>query len=73
MIRDMDYVYAPISASRCLYAEVCGVPVDDTWEKCQHLAPPSEAATVNRLRSFGYITKRLAERLVQRVLRSWED
>ncbi|KAK6749970.1 hypothetical protein RB195_002150 [Necator americanus] len=83
MIRDMDYVYAPISASRCgwvlksfnrkqgLYAEVCGVPVDDTWEKCQHLAPPSEAATVNRLRSFGYITKRLAERLVQRVLRSF--
>ncbi|KAK6755038.1 hypothetical protein RB195_013795 [Necator americanus] len=36
----------------------------------QHLAPPSNVAKVNRLRFFGHILKRPADRLVQRVLRS---
>ncbi|KAK6741519.1 hypothetical protein RB195_009401 [Necator americanus] len=35
----------------------------------QHLAPPSKVAEVNRLRFFGHILRRPADRLVQRVLR----
>ncbi|KAK6733320.1 hypothetical protein RB195_017208 [Necator americanus] len=36
----------------------------------QHLAPPSKVAEVNRLRFFGLILRRPADRLVQRVLKS---
>ncbi|KAK6729059.1 hypothetical protein RB195_006234 [Necator americanus] len=36
----------------------------------EHLAPPSKVAEVNRLRFFGHILRRSADRLVQRVLRS---
>ncbi|KAK6727719.1 hypothetical protein RB195_005415 [Necator americanus] len=36
----------------------------------QHLAPPSKVAKVNRLRFFGRILRRPADRLVKRVLRS---
>ncbi|KAK6761324.1 hypothetical protein RB195_022402 [Necator americanus] len=41
-----------------------------TRGKHQHLAPPSKVAKVNRLRFFGHILRRPADRLVQRVLRS---
>ncbi|KAK6744229.1 hypothetical protein RB195_011124 [Necator americanus] len=36
----------------------------------QHLAPAPKVAKVNRLRFFGHILKRPADRLVQRVLRN---
>ncbi|KAK6761156.1 hypothetical protein RB195_022282 [Necator americanus] len=36
----------------------------------QHLALPSKVARVNRLRFYGHILRRPADRLVQRVLRS---
>ncbi|KAK6760858.1 hypothetical protein RB195_022069 [Necator americanus] len=39
----------------------------------QHLARPSKAATENRLCAFGHISKRPADRLVQRVLRNLSD
>ncbi|KAK6756538.1 hypothetical protein RB195_014760 [Necator americanus] len=42
-----------------------------THERCQHLAPLSKVAKVNRLRFFGYILRRPADRLVQRVLKSF--
>ncbi|KAK6760366.1 hypothetical protein RB195_021729 [Necator americanus] len=41
-----------------------------TSGRYQHLAPPSKVAKVNRLRFFGHILRRPADRLVQRVLRS---
>ncbi|KAK6743213.1 hypothetical protein RB195_010462 [Necator americanus] len=41
-----------------------------TRGRYQHLAPPSKAAKVNRLRFFGHTLRRLADRLVQRVLKS---
>ncbi|KAK6764464.1 hypothetical protein RB195_024697 [Necator americanus] len=41
-----------------------------TCERYQHLAPPSKVAKLNRLRSFGHILSRPADRLVQRVLTS---
>ncbi|KAK6729508.1 hypothetical protein RB195_006512 [Necator americanus] len=36
----------------------------------QHVAPPSKMAKVNRLRFFGHILRRPADRLLQRVQRS---
>ncbi|KAK6735617.1 hypothetical protein RB195_018685 [Necator americanus] len=41
-----------------------------TRGRYQHLAPPSKAAKVNRLRFFGHILRRPADRLLQRVLKS---
>ncbi|KAK6749132.1 hypothetical protein RB195_001624 [Necator americanus] len=41
-----------------------------TRGKHQRLAQPSKVAKVNRLRFFGHILRRPADRLVQRVLRS---
>ncbi|KAK6735133.1 hypothetical protein RB195_018367 [Necator americanus] len=41
-----------------------------TRGRYQHLAPPSKAAKVNRLRFFAHILRRPAHRLVQRVLKS---
>ncbi|KAK6763073.1 hypothetical protein RB195_023687 [Necator americanus] len=41
-----------------------------TRGRYQHLAPPSKVAKVNRLRFFGHILRRPADRLVQRVLRN---
>ncbi|KAK6763322.1 hypothetical protein RB195_023869 [Necator americanus] len=41
-----------------------------TRGRYQHLASPSKVAKVNRLRFFGHILRRPADRLVQRVLRS---
>ncbi|KAK6761251.1 hypothetical protein RB195_022350 [Necator americanus] len=50
-----------------LYAEIDVVYRRMTSGRHQHLAPPSK---VNRLRFFGHILRRPADRLVQRVLRS---
>ncbi|KAK6750962.1 hypothetical protein RB195_002748 [Necator americanus] len=47
----------------------CGI-LTMTPGRYQHLAPPSKVAKVNRLRFFGHILRRQADRLVQRVLRS---
>ncbi|KAK6761221.1 hypothetical protein RB195_022330 [Necator americanus] len=40
-----------------------------TRGRYQHLASPSKVTEVNRLRFFGHILGRLADRLVQRVLK----
>ncbi|KAK6736082.1 hypothetical protein RB195_019015 [Necator americanus] len=53
-----------------LYAEIDVVYRRMTRERYQHLAPPSKVAKVNRLRLFGHILRRPADRLVQRVQRS---
>ncbi|KAK6743154.1 hypothetical protein RB195_010425 [Necator americanus] len=44
-----------------------------TRGRCQHLALSSKVAKVNRLRFFGHILRRPADRLVQSVLRSFVD
>ncbi|KAK6743901.1 hypothetical protein RB195_010913 [Necator americanus] len=41
-----------------------------TRGRYQHLVPPSKVARVNRFRFSGYVLRRPADRLVQRVLRS---
>ncbi|KAK6750209.1 hypothetical protein RB195_002293 [Necator americanus] len=53
-----------------LYAEIDVVYRRMTRGRYQHLAPPSKAAKVNRLRFFGHILRRSADCLVQRVLKS---
>ncbi|KAK6735934.1 hypothetical protein RB195_018910 [Necator americanus] len=53
-----------------LYAEIDVVYQRMTRARYQHLAPLSKAAKVNRLRFFGHILRRSADRLVQRVLKS---
>ncbi|KAK6732066.1 hypothetical protein RB195_016438 [Necator americanus] len=47
-----------------LYAEIDVVYRRMTRERYQRLAPPSKVAKVNRLRFFGHILKRPADRLV---------
>ncbi|KAK6742290.1 hypothetical protein RB195_009878 [Necator americanus] len=56
-----------------LYAEIDVVYRRMTRGRYQHLAPPSKVAKVNRLRFFGHILRRPADRLIQRVLRSLSD
>ncbi|KAK6749708.1 hypothetical protein RB195_001985 [Necator americanus] len=53
-----------------LYAEIDVVYWRMTRGRYHHLAPPSKAAKVNRLRFFGHILRRPADRLIQRDLRS---
>ncbi|KAK6763281.1 hypothetical protein RB195_023840 [Necator americanus] len=53
-----------------LYTEIDVVYRWMTRGKHQHPAPPSKVAKVNRLRFFGHILRRPANRLVQRVLKS---
>ncbi|KAK6730866.1 hypothetical protein RB195_007372 [Necator americanus] len=52
------------------YAELDVVYRRMTSGRYQHLAPPSKVAKVNRLRFFGHVLGRPADRLVQRVLGS---
>ncbi|KAK6754042.1 hypothetical protein RB195_013191 [Necator americanus] len=56
-----------------LYAEVDVVYRRMTRGRYQHFAKPSKVAKENRLRFFGNIIGRPADRLVQRVLRSLSD
>ncbi|KAK6738286.1 hypothetical protein RB195_020414 [Necator americanus] len=51
-------------------SELERVRIPKVIHEYQHFAPPSKVAKVNRLRFFGHILRRAAERLVQRVLRS---
>ncbi|KAK6726101.1 hypothetical protein RB195_004421 [Necator americanus] len=53
------------------YVDVDTIYRQMTRRKYQHLA--SKMAKVNRLRFFGHILRRSADRLVQRVLRSLPD
>ncbi|KAK6765059.1 hypothetical protein RB195_025116 [Necator americanus] len=64
------YFWHRVCHNEDLYAEIDVVYRRMTREKHQHLAPPSKVAKVNRLRFFGHILGRPADRLVQRVLRS---
>ncbi|KAK6763884.1 hypothetical protein RB195_024280 [Necator americanus] len=66
----LGYFWPRVCHNENLYAEIDVVYRRMTRERHQHLAPPSKIAIVNRLRFFGHILRRPADRLVQRVLRS---
>ncbi|KAK6763193.1 hypothetical protein RB195_023780 [Necator americanus] len=66
----VGYFWPRASHNDYLYAEIDVVYRRMTRGKHQHLAPPSKAAKVNRLRFFGHILRRPTDRLAQRVLRS---
>ncbi|KAK6755500.1 hypothetical protein RB195_014083 [Necator americanus] len=68
--RLFGYFWPRVYHNEDLYAEIDVVYRRMTRGKHQHLAPPSKVAKVNRLRFFGHILRRPADRLVQRVLRS---
>ncbi|KAK6763989.1 hypothetical protein RB195_024351 [Necator americanus] len=67
--RPLGYFWPRVCHNEDLYAEIDVVYRRMTRGK-QHFAPPSKVAKVNRLRFFGHILRRPADRLVQRVLRS---
>ncbi|KAK6759694.1 hypothetical protein RB195_021332 [Necator americanus] len=69
--RLLRYFWPRVCHNKDLYAEIDVAYRPMTRGKHQHLAPPSKVAKVNRLRFFGHILRRPADRLVQRVLRSW--
>ncbi|KAK6763873.1 hypothetical protein RB195_024270 [Necator americanus] len=66
----LDYFWPRVCHSENLYAEIDVVYRRMTRGRHQHLSPPSKVAKVNRLRFFGHILRRPADRLVQRVLKS---
>ncbi|KAK6728225.1 hypothetical protein RB195_005708 [Necator americanus] len=68
--RLLDYFWLRVCHNEDLYAEIDVVYRRTTCGRYQHFAPPSKVAEVNRLRFFGHILRRPADRLVQRVLRS---
>ncbi|KAK6736383.1 hypothetical protein RB195_019206 [Necator americanus] len=68
--RLLGYFWPGVCHNEDLYAEIDVVCRRMTRGKHQHLAPPSKVAKVNRLRFFGHILRRPADRLVQLVLRS---
>ncbi|KAK6737703.1 hypothetical protein RB195_020046 [Necator americanus] len=68
--RLLGYFWPRVCHNEDLYAEIDVVYWRMTRGRHQHLAPPSKVAKVNRLRFFGHILRRTADRLVQRVLRS---
>ncbi|KAK6743364.1 hypothetical protein RB195_010554 [Necator americanus] len=68
--RLLCYFWPRVCHNEDLYAEINVVYRRMTRGRYQHLAPPSKAAKVNRLRFFGHILRRPADRLVQRVLKS---
>ncbi|KAK6762585.1 hypothetical protein RB195_023346 [Necator americanus] len=67
----LGYFWPRVCHNDDLHAEIDVVYRRMTRGRCQHLAPPSKVAKVNRLRFFGHILRRSADRLVQRVLRSF--
>ncbi|KAK6762080.1 hypothetical protein RB195_022977 [Necator americanus] len=71
--RLLGYFWPRVCHNEDLYAEIDVVYRRMTRGRYQHLAPPSKAAKVNRLRFFGHILRRPADRLVQRVLKSSSD
>ncbi|KAK6748094.1 hypothetical protein RB195_000990 [Necator americanus] len=64
----LGYFWPRVCYNEDLYAEIDVVYRWVTRGKHQHLAP--KVAKVNRLRFFGHILRRPADRLVKRVLRS---
>ncbi|KAK6762320.1 hypothetical protein RB195_023146 [Necator americanus] len=68
--RLLGYFWPRVCHNDYLYAEIDVVYRRMTRGRYQHLAPPSKVAKVNRLRFFGHILRRPADRLVQRVLRN---
>ncbi|KAK6727023.1 hypothetical protein RB195_004992 [Necator americanus] len=68
--RLLGYFWPRVCHNEDLYAEIDVVYRWMTRGRYQHLAPPSKVAKVNRLRFFGHILRRPADRLVQRVLKS---
>ncbi|KAK6741209.1 hypothetical protein RB195_009209 [Necator americanus] len=70
LIRLLGSFWPRVCHNEDLYAEIDVVYRRMTRGRYQHLAPPSKAAKVNRLRFFGHISRRPADRLVQRVLKS---
>ncbi|KAK6740828.1 hypothetical protein RB195_008965 [Necator americanus] len=68
--RLLGYFWPRVCHNEDLYAEIDVVYQRMTRGRYQHLAPPSKAAKVGRLRFFGHILRRPADRLVQRVLMS---
>ncbi|KAK6727868.1 hypothetical protein RB195_005503 [Necator americanus] len=67
--RLLGYFWPRVCHNEDLYADIDVVYRRMTRGRHQHLAPPSKAAKVNRLRFFGHILRRPADRLVQRGLR----
>ncbi|KAK6734145.1 hypothetical protein RB195_017739 [Necator americanus] len=55
------------------YAEIGVVYRRMTRGRYEYLAPPSKVAAANRLRFFGHILVKPADRVVQRVLRRLSD
>ncbi|KAK6764998.1 hypothetical protein RB195_025074 [Necator americanus] len=68
--RLLGYFWPRVCNNEDLYTEIDVVYRRMTRKRHQHLAPPSKVAKANRLRFFGHILRRPADRLVQRVLRS---
>ncbi|KAK6765542.1 hypothetical protein RB195_025448 [Necator americanus] len=68
--RLIGYFRPRVCHNEDLYVEIDVVYRRMTRGRHQHLAPPSKVAKVNRLRFFGHILRRPADRLVQRVLKS---
>ncbi|KAK6727851.1 hypothetical protein RB195_005492 [Necator americanus] len=68
--RLLGYFWPRVCHNEDLYADIDVVYRRMTHGRHQNLAPPSKVAKVNRLRFFGHILRRPADRLVQRVLRS---
>ncbi|KAK6764896.1 hypothetical protein RB195_025003 [Necator americanus] len=66
----LGYFWPQVCHNEDLYAEIDVEYQRMTRERYQHPASPSKVAKVNRLRFFGHILRRTADRLVQRVLRS---
>ncbi|KAK6762131.1 hypothetical protein RB195_023012 [Necator americanus] len=68
--RTLGYFWLRVCHTEHLYAEIDVVYRRMTRGRYPHLAPLSKVAKVNRVRFFGHILRRPADRLVQRVLRS---
>ncbi|KAK6744090.1 hypothetical protein RB195_011037 [Necator americanus] len=71
--RLLGYFWPRVCHNEDLYAEIDVVYHRMTRGRHQHLAPPLKVVRVNRLRFFGHIIRRPADRLVQRVLRGLSD
>ncbi|KAK6760732.1 hypothetical protein RB195_021978 [Necator americanus] len=67
--RLLGYFWPTVCHNKDLYPEIDVVYRRMIRGRYHHLAPPSKLAKVNRLRFFGHILRRPADRPVQRVLR----
>ncbi|KAK6758095.1 hypothetical protein RB195_015733 [Necator americanus] len=67
--RLFGYFLLRVCHSEELYAEVDVMYLRMTREGYQHPAPPSKLGRENRLRFFGHVLRKPADRFVHRVLR----